>query len=126
MHIGTRGWNSMAMRGWNSMAERIDMNWLEVFLLSNPSGNTNNISKPETPIVGYRINLRDYLTEKVKVGFSSSTRSSSTKSMFGIFLLREFPAQAQSKAFSACLLVVYGFIFVLWYYYFNTRKNRHT
>ncbi|XP_059070359.1 L-type lectin-domain containing receptor kinase IX.1-like [Cryptomeria japonica] len=29
MHIGTRGWNSMAMRGWNSMAERIDMNWLE-------------------------------------------------------------------------------------------------
>ncbi|GLJ52686.1 hypothetical protein SUGI_1121510 [Cryptomeria japonica] len=52
MHIGTRGWNSMAMRGWNSMAERIDMNWLEVFLLSNPSGNTNNISKPETPIVG--------------------------------------------------------------------------
>ncbi|XP_059071742.1 L-type lectin-domain containing receptor kinase IX.1-like [Cryptomeria japonica] len=127
-------------------------NWLEVYLLSNPSGNSNNISKPETPILGFNINLREILPENVRVGFSSSTGSSqlptseSHKVYTWNFTSSEIPSSSpvqdvpSSKtgqnisslsrtnaifiALSVCLLAVCGFLFVLWYCYFKTRQNR--
>ncbi|KAH9304174.1 hypothetical protein KI387_008578 [Taxus chinensis] len=45
----------------------------QVFLLYNPSGNVNNISKPGSPILSYDIDLRDHLPESIKVGLSAST-----------------------------------------------------
>ncbi|KAH9304190.1 hypothetical protein KI387_008594, partial [Taxus chinensis] len=46
---------------------------LQVFLLYNPSGNINNISKPQKPILSYDIDLREFLPESITVGLSAST-----------------------------------------------------
>ncbi|XP_057867932.2 L-type lectin-domain containing receptor kinase IX.1-like [Cryptomeria japonica] len=46
---------------------------LQVFLLSNPSANLNNITKPRSPILTYHIDLRSFFPEEVRFGLSAAT-----------------------------------------------------
>ncbi|KAH9304171.1 hypothetical protein KI387_008575, partial [Taxus chinensis] len=128
------------LKNWENWEAWVDYNGgamqLQVFLLSNPSGNVNNISKPKNPICSYDIDLRDHLPETIKVGLSASTgNSTETHTIYAWNFSSEYSWESDGNQNSSSVkvilisvfssfLTVCGFVFGAARWYSGKRKNK--